>query len=67
MVLPSAQEQGTSLIMVEGGLTAIAFAVSFCLPRLGSRFFARIERAFGRLARKEESVGCSRRPYRIPA
>ena len=53
MVLPSAQEQGTSLIMVEGGLTAIAFAVSFCWPRLGSRFFARIERAFVRLARKK--------------
>jgi hypothetical protein len=53
MVLPSAQEQGTSLIMVEGGLTAIAFAVSFCLPRMGSRFFARIERAFVRLARRK--------------
>ncbi len=53
MISPSAQEHGTSLIMVEGGLTAIAFAVSFCLPRLGSRFFARIERAFARLARRK--------------
>lgn len=39
--------------MIEGGLTAIAFAVSFCLPRLGSRFFARIEGALGRLARRK--------------
>ena len=53
MVLSSAPEQGTSLILIEGGLTAIAFAMAFCLPRLGSIYFARIERAFARLARRK--------------
>ncbi len=53
MVLSSAPEQGTSLILIEGGLTAIAFAAAFCLPRLGSAWFSRVERAFGRLARRK--------------
>src|SRR6266852_243179 len=53
MVLPSAPEQGPSLILIEGGLTAIAFAVAFCLPRLGSAWFSRVERTFGRLARRK--------------
>jgi hypothetical protein len=51
MILPPDPDQKLSLIMIEGGLTAIAIAVSFCWPRLGSAFFSRIERAFGRLAR----------------
>jgi hypothetical protein len=46
-------EHGTSLAMIEGGLTAIAIAVAFCWPKLGSSFFIRIEHAFGRLAQKQ--------------
>lgn len=38
--------------MIEGGLTLIAAAVAFGWPGLGSGFFSRIERAFGRLARR---------------
>lgn len=41
------------MLLIEGGLTLIAIAVSFCLPRLGSSIFRRMERAFGRLARKQ--------------
>jgi hypothetical protein len=51
MILAS-QERGASLMMVEGGLTVIAVAIAFCLPRLGSSLFARLEQAFGRLARR---------------
>ena len=53
MVLSSSLEQGTSLILIEGSLTAIAFGIAFCLPRLGSAWFSHIELAFGRLARKK--------------
>jgi hypothetical protein len=53
MALSSAPEQGTSLILIEGGLTAIAFALSFCWPRLGSAWFSRTERVFGKLARRK--------------
>src|SRR5271170_793174 len=52
MILAS-QERGASLVMVEGGLTVIAVAMAFCLPRLGSSLFARLEQAFGRLARRK--------------
>jgi hypothetical protein len=52
MILVSAPERGGSLMMVEGGLTAIAIALAFCLPRLGSSFFVRIEQPFGKLARR---------------
>jgi hypothetical protein len=53
MVLPSVPEQGTSLLLIEGGLTAIAFGVAFCWPRLGFGRFSRIEHAFARLARRK--------------
>jgi hypothetical protein len=43
---------GPSLLVIEFGLSAIAFLLAFCLPRLGSHWFTRIEQAFGRLARK---------------
>src|SRR5277367_285614 len=46
-------ERGTSLIMIEGGLTAIAIGVAFCWPRIGARYFSRVENLFGRLARKQ--------------
>lgn len=50
MVPPSATEHGPSLLMIEGGLTAVAIAVVFLFPRLGSSLFARIERTFTPLA-----------------
>jgi hypothetical protein len=53
MVLSSAPQPGTSLILIEGSLTAIAIAVAFCWPRLSSTWFSRVERAFGRLARRK--------------
>jgi hypothetical protein len=53
MVLSSVPEQGPSLLLIEGCLTAIAFAVAFCWPRLGSPWFSRVERFFGRLARRK--------------
>ena len=53
MVLSVAQEQGPSLLMIEGCLTAIAFAVAFCWPRLGTAWFSRFERACAGLARKK--------------
>lgn len=53
MILSSAPQHGTSLTMIEGSLTAIAIALAFCWPRLGSAYFSRIERLFGRLARKK--------------
>src|SRR5580698_282225 len=52
MILP-APERGTSLMMIEGGLTAIAVALAFCLPGLGAATFARIERVFGKMARQQ--------------
>jgi hypothetical protein len=54
MVLSSPPEHGASLILIEGGLTAIAIALSFSWPRLGSRFFSRMERSFSRLARRRK-------------
>ena len=53
MLLLPATEQNTPLMLVEGGLTAIAIAASFAWPRLGNNWFTGIERAFGRLARKQ--------------
>ncbi|HEY1902860.1 MAG TPA: hypothetical protein VGG56_10535 [Terracidiphilus sp.] len=40
-------------MLIEGGLTVIAVAVSFALHRLGASWFARIEKAFAALARKK--------------
>jgi hypothetical protein len=53
MVLSSAPKDGPSLILIEGGLTAIVFAVAFCCPRLGSAWFSRVEHTFGGLARRK--------------
>ena len=39
--------------MIEGGATAIAVALAFCWPKLGSGAFARIERTFAPLARRK--------------
>lgn len=49
----SLPEHRTSLIMIEGGLSAIAVAIAFCWPRLGSAWFSRVERAFTRLAHRK--------------
>lgn len=51
---PAPERDRPSLILIEGCLTAIAFAVAFCWPRLGSNIFPKIERAFGELARRKE-------------
>src|SRR5258705_4202941 len=53
MVLSSVPERGPSLLLIEGCLAAIAFAVRFCCPRIGSAWFSRVERAFGRLAQRK--------------
>ena len=53
MVLPSPPDNAPSLILIEGSLTAIAIAISFCFPKLGSAWFSRIERAFRQLARRK--------------
>jgi hypothetical protein len=52
MVQSPSSESGTTLLLVEAGLTAIVFALSFLFPRLGSSWFARIEGAFARLAHR---------------
>ncbi len=52
MLLPSANAQNTSLLILECGLPAIAVATAFAWPRLGAGWFQRIERAFARLARR---------------
>jgi hypothetical protein len=53
MVLSPAPKDSPSLILIEGCLTAIAFAIAFCCPRLSSAYFSRVERAFSRMARRK--------------
>jgi hypothetical protein len=53
MLLPSANRPNTALLVLECGLTGIAFALAFAWPRLGSGVFAGIERMFARLAQKK--------------
>jgi hypothetical protein len=50
---PSAPTPALSIPLIEGGLTVVAVALSFAFPRLGSRWFTRIERFFGQLARRK--------------
>lgn len=52
MSLPVSQH-GVSLMLIEGSLTLVAIAVAFCWPRLGAGYFSRIERVFGKLARRQ--------------
>ncbi|HUD15256.1 MAG TPA: hypothetical protein VMQ56_16500 [Terracidiphilus sp.] len=53
-MLPSSTPQNdVSLMLIEGGLTLIALAVPFALPRIGNSWFLSVERAFGRLARRK--------------
>lgn len=53
MFAPPAPKAGVPLILIEGCLTAIAVAVAFAAPRLGDRWFGRVEQAFHGLARKK--------------
>ena len=53
MLLPSANQPNTSLLVLECGLTGIAIASAFAWPKLGSGLFARIERTFARLAHSQ--------------
>src|SRR5579862_9646700 len=50
--LGNAAPGGPSLVAIEAGLTLIAGIVALCWPGVGSRSFARVERFFGRLARR---------------
>jgi hypothetical protein len=52
MLLSSAPENDVSLMLMEGGLTVIAFALPFAIPRLANSWFLSIEYAFGRLAQR---------------
>src|SRR5271166_2418836 len=47
------QGTGTSLMLIEAASTAIAVAVAFALPRMGSSWFGSIERNFNRIARRK--------------
>src|SRR5437764_10138473 len=53
MILSAVPKEGPSLLLIEGCLTAIAFAVAFCWPRIGASWFSRVERALARLARRK--------------
>jgi hypothetical protein len=61
--MPSASEHNVSLMIIECGLAAITFTASFAWPGIGDRFFAGVERLFGRMARRKRlsiiSVGAS--------
>lgn len=63
MLLVNPPNREVTVGTVEAGLTAIVFAVAFLAPRLGAAWFARVERAFSRLARRKNlavaSVGLS--------
>jgi hypothetical protein len=54
MAQSTTSDSGTTLLLIEAGLTAIVFALSFVFPRLASSWFARIERAFTRLAHRPQ-------------
>jgi hypothetical protein len=53
MILEVGNEIGPSLMLIEGGLTTIAIAAAFALPRIGSSWFSSIEKNFSRIARRK--------------
>jgi hypothetical protein len=53
MVVTSSPDTGPSLMLIETAFTAIAIAVAFALPRIGSPWFASLERTFARIARRK--------------
>jgi hypothetical protein len=54
MLLPTANATNPSLLIIECGTAAIAVAVAFTWPRLANNAFTRAEKAFGRLAHRQE-------------
>lgn len=58
-MLPSATTPNQSLLEIECGLAGIAIAGSFAWPRIGDWFFAWIENAFARLARRKKLAAAS--------
>jgi hypothetical protein len=52
MIASPGPGHAASLMEIEFGLTVMAVALVFAWPRLGSRFFIRMERAWGRLSRR---------------
>jgi len=53
MKLTSAATTSQTLLILEFGLTTLAFATSFAWPGIGGDLFRRAERRFGRLARRK--------------
>ena len=49
---------GISILQIEAGLTFAAVVLAFVWPTLGSRWFSRIERVFGNLARRKRLSVC---------
>jgi hypothetical protein len=47
---------GLSLFAIEASATLLAVALAFCVPRLGSRWFRRVEIAFNRIARRRTAA-----------
>jgi hypothetical protein len=56
MLLPTSHQTNPTLLILECGMTAVAVALSFALPRLGGKWFARIERQFAKLAQRQGLV-----------
>ena len=57
-MLMSSASAGPSLLVVEFAAVAITVVGAFCLPRLGSKAFARTEDFLGKLARKKTLSVC---------
>lgn len=51
MIAPPTPDRAFPIAGIEFSLSVVAIALAFAWPRLGSPFFLRIERVFGRLAR----------------
>jgi hypothetical protein len=52
MMMGATNDTNPSLMLIEGALTVVAFAMTFALPSVGSLWFGSIERVFTRLAQK---------------
>jgi hypothetical protein len=56
-------DNALTLLIIEAGLTAIVFAVSYCIPHFGNGLFSAVERMAGKLAHRKAaavaSVGCA--------
>ena len=58
MIMPPPPDHGVPIPLIEGGLTLLAVAAAFRWPRIGHKFFSRIECWFGSLSRRRGlSVG----------